>query len=231
MQEKLGAAILTRAEQAENLRRLRDDVLQRISEFILPNRGDFTVVRSRGQRTDRNLFDTTGVHANRTLSAALGTMLTPVDGIWFGLRPSNIELLEDHDVQTYLAEVSKRMLAVFSSPTAGFPQQNDQIFIDMPAYGTSCMFIEDNLLDGITFKAIHLREISFLENSRGQPDVVFRRFKMTARQAAQQFGKDALGPKVGSASELKPFEEFEFIHAVMPTADWQQSDGFNRPVG
>lgn len=225
MLEKLGSAIIQRAEEAESIRLMRDDVLQRISEFILPNRGDFTIVRARGQRTDINLFDTTGVHANRTLAAALGTMLTPIEGKWFGLRTQNPDLLEDFEVKEYLAEVESRMLAVFSSFQSGFPQQNDQVFIDIPAYGTACMFVEDSLESGIIFKAIHLSEFSFMENSKGKPDAVFRKFKLTARQAADQFGEENLGPKVGAAAQKAPFSEFEFVHAVMPVSDWKKLPG------
>ena len=228
MQEKLGAAILQRAEQAENIRVMREDVLQRISEFVLPNRGDFTVVRSKGQRTDRNVFDTTAVQANRTLAAALGTMLT--EGKWFALRPSNKELLENFEVKEYLENVETLMLAAFESPNSGFPQQNDQIFIDMPAYGTACMFIEDNLEMGLIFKNIHLSQISFLENVAEKADSVFRRFKLTARQAAQQFGEENLGPKVAAALGKGILTEFEFVHAVMPRRDWKRMPGFTGDV-
>lgn len=222
MIDNLGALILDRATEAEDIRRLRDDVLQRISEFVLPNRGDFTIKRAKGSRTDRNVFDTTGVHANRTLAAALGTMLTPLDGKWLGLRPSQAALEEVQGVKEYLATVEEILLGVFSSFEFGFPQQNDQIFIDMPAYGTSCMFVEDNIDNGLTFQAIHLSEIFFMESAKGKPDIVFRKFKLTARQAADKFGEENLGHKVTAALKKNPFTEFEFIHAVMPIADWKK---------
>jgi hypothetical protein len=52
---------------------------------------------------------------------------------------------------------------------------------------------------GLRYKAIHLGELFFLENHQGIIDTAFRKFDLTARQAAQKFGPEKL-PRAGDGS-------------------------------
>ena len=46
--------------------------------------------------------------------------------------------------------------------------------------------------DGIRFSARHIAEITVAEDANGLVDTVYRKFKMSARAAAQRFGEDKL---------------------------------------
>ena len=48
---------------------------------------------------------------------------------------------------------------------------------------------------------------------------------MTARQAVQEFGEDNVGTKIKEAVKAKPDTQFNFIHAVEPTPDYERSVG------
>jgi hypothetical protein len=48
---------------------------------------------------------------------------------------------------------------------------------------------------------------------------------MTARQAVQEFGEDNVGTKIKEAVKAKPDTQFNFIHAVEPTSDYERSVG------
>ena len=62
-----------------------------------------------------------------------------------------------------------------------------------------------------------LRKSFSSKNINGYVDTVYRRYKLSARQAAQEFGEDRIGDKIKEALKKKPEQQFTFIHAVEPT--------------
>ena len=49
---------------------------------------------------------------------------------------------------------------------------------------------KDAQFDGFNFRACHLAEVVIAESEEGRIDTVFRKLKLTARQAHQKFGDD-----------------------------------------
>jgi hypothetical protein len=78
---------------------------------------------------------------------------------------------------------------------------------------------------GIHFKTLHINEYYIQENVNGYVDTVYRKYKMTARQAFQEFGEENLGEKILEAVKQKPEKEFVFIHAVEPSEDYKRATG------
>src|SRR5690606_18624199 len=70
-------------------------------------------------------------------------------------------------------------------------------------------------------------------NEEGAVDTVIREFKLTARQAVQQFGLESLGPILREClkDEAGQDKEFTFYHAVMPRTerDASRDDALNKP--
>ena len=89
----------------------------------------------------------------------------------------------------------------------------------MVGFGTACLQFDvktkDAQFDGFNFRACHLAEVVISESEEGRIDTVFRKIKLTARQAKQKFGDDA-GDKAIKALEKDPDKEFEYIQAVFP---------------
>ena len=75
------------------------------------------------------------------------------------------------------------------------------------------------------FNTLHIAEYFIQENVSGKVDTLYRKYKLTARQAIEEFGEDNLGEKVIEASTAKPDKEFNFIHAVEPTKDYERVAG------
>lgn len=112
---------------------------------------------------------------------------------------------------------------------ANFNTEVHEMYLDLTSIGTGCLFVEENSKGfaegGIHFKTLHINEFYIQENVNGYVDTVYRKYKMTARQALQEFGEDNLGDKVKEAAHSKPEKEFVFIHAVEPAEDYTRMTG------
>lgn len=212
------SALLKQKESMKTSRSNFENVWQQISEFVLPNRGDFQYERSKGARADQRVFDTTAVQANEMLAAALhGGLINPAAN-WFALTTGIPMDKNTYDTRRWLDTVQRQMMKTFNSQKGNFYQQAHELFLDLVAYGTAVMYIDEEADDGVRFATRHLSEIYITENHKGSVDTVVREFDFTARQAEQQWGEDIpQGIKAALASD--PHRSFKFFHIVMPRKD------------
>jgi len=202
-----------------------ETVWEQISEFVLPNRGDFITKRSPGERRDLRVFDTTAIQANEMLAAALFSGLTNPSSRWFSLRPQKKEALKSDAAKKWVDDVTTLMYAIFNSDESNFYQQFHELLLDLVAYGTAIMYIDEDVGNGVRFNTRHLSEIFIAENSNHVVDTVYRAFKLTARQASQQFGDDKLSANMKGSLIGQPHKEFDFLHCVMPRKDAERLYG------
>ena len=66
------------------------------------------------------------------------------------------------------------------------------------------------------FSARHIAEITVAEDANGVVDTVYRKFKMTARAAAQRFGENSLPQQMSKDLKNDPHKEHELVHVVFP---------------
>ncbi len=202
-----------------------ETVWEQISEFVLPNRGDFITKRSPGERRDLRVFDTTAIQANEMLAAALFSGLTNPSSRWFNLRPQNKNALKSEAAKVWIDDVTTAMYTIFNSDESNFYQQFHELLLDLVAYGTAIMYIDEDVGNGIRFNTRHLSEIYIAENSNHVVDTVYRAFKLTARQASQQFGDEKLSANMKGSLIGQPHKEFDFLHCVMPRKDAERLYG------
>lgn len=205
-----------------------DDVNQDITDYVLPNRGDFTETKVDGDRKDRIVYDSTAITANQNLASVIAQGLTDPNSIFFRFRAQDPIAADQEDVKRWLEKLEQKVFNIFTSAESGFPQQNHEMLLDLGGYGTSIMFIgEDEDSGRVTFQTRHLSEIWIEENANGFVDTVYRKFKYTARQAAQKWGEDSLGPKIREAIKGDPHKKFEFLHVVLPRVDYERTSSID----
>jgi hypothetical protein len=141
---------------------------------------------------------------------------------WHKLTSRDPALQDNIEVQAYLDEVTNILFQVRYSPKANFASQAHENYMSLGAFGTGALFIDDIVGTGIRYKSIHLSEIYFAENYAGVVDKVNRKFELTARQAAQRFGYEALTDKMRTCLEKSPEQTFEFIHCVKPNEEMKR---------
>ena len=204
-----------------------EDHWQQILDYVMPRKADITFVRSQGEARTEVLFDSTAITANNLLASSLHGTLTSPSLQWFHLKLRNDALNQERDVQLWLEDSARKMYDVFNE--TNFNTEVHELYLDLCSIGTGAIFVEEAAkgfdVEGIHFNTLHISEFYIRENINGRVDTLYRRYKLTARQAVQEFGEDNLGEKVLESLEKKPDKEFVFIHAVEPTEDYERGSG------
>ena len=200
---------------------------QEILDYVMPRKADVVTLRTRGEKRTEVLFDSTAITANNLLAASLQGTLTSPSLPWFSLKLRDEELNEDRYVQLWLEDTARRMYDTFNE--TNFNTEVHEMYLDLCSIGTAALFVEEGSkgfdTDGIHFNCLHIAEYYIQESIDGKVDTLYRKYKLTARQAVQEFGFDNVGEKIQTASKERPDHKFNFIHAVEPTADYERSTG------
>ncbi len=190
-----------------------------IAERVIPRLDDMIVKRAHGVRRDQYVFDSTAPLALPVFAAALTAMLTPRGALWHTLRPKDPSLRRSKKIKMYLEDVRDILFDHRYAATAGFSSQTHEVYISLGAFGTGTLAVEDGLHRGLSYQAIPLSENYISQNAQGLVDSNWRKFQLTARQAAQRY-REALPEKIRDAVEKEPEKEFDFLHCVFPNTDY-----------
>jgi hypothetical protein len=190
--------IIARFDEALTMRGTLDSHCEEIARRVWPgyagsfqNRG---LVRIEGEKRTDDMVDSTAAQALARFGAAMESMLTPRNSVWQRVVPSDKGLMRNRSIRLWFDDVTDILFKHRQSPKANFQGQQHECYLSLGAFGTGCKFIDrlqlpwDRQARGLRYKAIHLGEVFFLENHQGIIDTVFRKFDLTARQAAQKFG-------------------------------------------
>lgn len=216
MRDAIAEQIVKRQEQLAAERAAWEAHWQELADYVLPRRADFTIRRTEGEKRTEKIFDATATYANELLAAALHGFLTNPAAKWFQLRSRNRDLTHSDEVKRWLAQAEDKMLAIFASPRLKFSGHIHELYLDLGAFGTGCMFVGERVGDGLIFRGHHLAEVFVAENAFGMIDTVYRKFQYTARQASQRWGSAKLSAAIGRALQKESDKPFDFIHAVFP---------------
>lgn len=206
---------------------------QEVVDYVLPNRLGFTTINETpGQRRMQKIFDATAPWANEQLAAQLHGMMTNPAQKWFILRTKNRSLMQDIEAALWLEDVQNIIYDVFNSPEANFNSQAHELYLDLGGFGTAVMLVEETPGEGpgVRYRTWFLGECVIAENRYGMVDTLYRKFKMTTRQAYQAW-KDDIGEKMMKLYKTDPDQSVWIIHEVRPRneRDTARSDPKNMP--
>jgi len=210
-------ALLKRYDRLKGDRTNWDTMWEELATYLMPGKTDFITVNTRGTKRAAEVYDSTGIHALQILSASLHGSLTSPSTKWFGLRFRQDELNEDKNAKDWLEKCSKSIFQEFGK--CNFSTEVAEAYQDMVGFGTAVLQFDvktkDSDFDGFNFRACHLAEVVIAESEDGRIDTIFRKLKLTARQAYQKFGDDC-GDKAKKSLETDPDKVFEYVQAVFP---------------
>lgn len=212
------ADLLARWKRLEADRRVWESHWQELAEVLLPNRASFTGETVKGARKTDGIYDSVPMLARRGLASALDGLLKPKTSKWFTVRASDDELNDQDAAKAWLQEAEDRMFQALYNRQARFIQKSGEVDNDLVTFGTGILFTgEARSLNRLLFRALPLKDCFLAVNQEGDVDTLFVRARLTARQAEQRYGREALGAKTREALEAaKPEQRFVFLQAVMP---------------
>jgi hypothetical protein len=192
-----------------------------VAERVRPTQNMFQMQqRTPGDKRNEKVFDSTAPLALPKFAAAVISMTMPATQKYQALTLDDETLEEDAEVARYLEGMRDVIFKVRYSPKAEFQSQTGEVMLDVGAFGTSPLFIDDDVGNSIQYKSFPLAECYFGEDHRGRIDTNHRRFQWTAHQAASKFGVDRLPEKIKQAYEKEPHgPRFWFLHCVRPNPE------------
>ena len=213
----LTKTIMARFDRLKTGRQNWETHWQEVADYMQPRKADVTKTRSRGDKRTELIFDSSPIQAVELLAASLHGMLTNPSTPWFSLRYKDEGLDSDDEAKLWLEGVTETMYTAFNR--SNFQQEIFELYHDLITFGTAAMFIEEDQTDLLKFSTRHINEIYITENDKGRIDTVYRRFKITLRAAAQQFG-GSLSEEAKNKVEKDPFDEIDILHAVYPRIEF-----------
>jgi len=213
----LTKTIMARFDRLKTGRQNWETHWQEVADYMQPRKADVTKNRSRGDKRTELIFDSSPIQAVELLAASLHGMLTNPSTPWFSLRYKDEGLGADDEAKLWLEGVTETMYTAFNR--SNFQQEIFELYHDLITFGTAAMFIEEDQTDLLKFSTRHINEIYITENDKGRIDTVYRRFKITLRAAAQQFG-GSLSEEAKNKVEKDPFDEIDILHAVYPRIEF-----------
>lgn len=213
-QDELLKQVMRDQATMEAARKTWEHHWQEVAERCMPRGADFRGEIKDGEKKTERAIDSTPILALERFAAAVESVVTPRTQTWHGLQ--NERFADDNEVQEYYEELTRILFRIRYAPAANFANQMSENYVSIGAFGNGCIFVDEIPGKGTRYVNYHLREIYFEENYQGVVDLVHRKFKLTARQAVQQFGKDNLPDPIQRSSENNPLSKYEFVHRVWP---------------
>ena len=202
---------------------------QEVADYMMPRKADVTKQRSKGDKRSELIFDSSPLHAVELLSASLHGMLTNPSTPWFSLRFKNVDTGDADEANEWLQDTTEKMYDAFNR--SNFQQEIFELYHDLITFGTASMFIEEDAEDIVRFSTRHIGEIYISESNKGRIDTVFRKFKLSARAAIQQFGEKSVSNALRGTAMKDPYEEVTILHVVYPRENYdpKKKDAKNMP--
>jgi hypothetical protein len=175
-----------------------------LASFILPKRyrwlmSGVTAQTYRGASLNRNIIDSTGTLAARTLANGMFAGTTNPTRPWMKLKVENFD--EDKEVAVWLSECEKRMYRVFQE--SNFYQAMATMFMDLVVFATAPVIIYEDFHDVINCFNPCCGEYMIELDSRLRPNIFAREFMMTHAQMVDQFGLDKVSDDVKLGTDNK----------------------------
>ena len=179
--------ILRRYVGLENDRSSWRNHWMELSDYLIPRRGRFlfTSMDDRGKKRNNKIIDSTGTQALRTLAAGMMSGMTSPARPWFRFAMQDIDLMDDHAVKTWLADVERVIRGILQK--SNFYNSAFTVYSELGAFGTGPLYRQRNFDSVIRFRPFTAGEYVIAENESGVVDTLGRSFTMTVSQVIQKF--------------------------------------------
>lgn len=212
--------VYKRWDALKEKRNLFDQHWQEITDYFLPNKNTITREASPGEKRMLHIYDSTGIHANKTLAAMLHGVLTNPTAYWFEFTTGVPELDKLDAVRKWLQTSSRILHEIMNN--SNFQTEIHELYMDLGSIGTAAMSIEEDEDAVVRFSSKPMKDIWVEENSRGVVDVVFHSFKWKPRQVVQEFGKDKTPKFVLDKMKSHSEDDVELLQVVCPNMDYMK---------
>lgn len=162
-----------------------DTLYQKLHNFFYVEGSNITEKKNKGSEL-HTLLDSTSLDCADVLAAGLSNYLTPDSAKWLFLEHPNRELRDRPEVKSWMQDATEETLLTLSR--SNFYNQMPIFYKASGVYGTSSLFCEKDLYDGVRFYNIPIEKHYLTEDARERPNEFYIKFEYTAEQALSRFG-------------------------------------------
>ena len=200
---------------------------EEVAELILPtsrNTFFFGNFNWPGQKKTQQQVDATGALALHRFCAIADSLVTPRNMQWHGLQGDDY-VMKDRASRLWYEQTTKDLFRLRYAASANFSAQNYNNWQSLGAFGNSTMYVDKfdgrwhRGQRGFRYKSIPFGETFYGENHQGKVDRMIRWFRLTAYQAVQKWGRDALPQNLVSPLEQDSQWPYNFLHCVKPRGE------------
>lgn len=215
-------------EQLASSRGVWDQHYREVAERVRPNQNFFQQIqRPQGDKRNEKIFDDTAPLALSKFAAAVISMSFPATQRYHTLTTQDPELAKNSNVKKYLEAVTDILFRVRYSARANFQSQSGETVLDIGAFGTGILFIDDDVATRtIRYKSEPLAQSYIAENAHGVIDTRHRKYELTAHQlmGLNKTNGWTIPEKARTAWEKGDKNaKFMILHAVRPNMDRKAS--------
>ena len=192
--KKLAKQLKSNLDQLIQKRSNWEEHWQEVSDYFLTRKSDLNTQRTKGDKRNIQVFDSSAIHSLELLSSSLHGMLTSSANRWFDLRFKEAAVNEDDTAKEWLEDSTDKMYLAFAR--SNFQQEIFEAYHDLVCFGTACLYIEEDTNDIIRFSSRHVKEIYISEDAKGIVNCIYRRFKISAKAAVEKFGLENLSRSI-----------------------------------
>lgn len=215
-----GAEVIEQFNQARTKRQPLDSHYAQCFKYTYPLRGagfnsdpfisaESAVSTARSQQAE--MTDSTAPDSCRITASAIVSGMTPSNYVWFGLSVDDAPKA----VKDFLDEACPKVHKEIHS--SNFDAPNFEAVLDMIIAG-AVLFIEEGTDTLYNFELWPMYACYWESSKRGGlPDIVYRPFTMTVRQAVNEYGLSSVSEKIRKAyTENKFTDTHKFVHCIRP---------------
>ncbi len=185
---------------------------QRVARFALPTNSFIEAQKTIGQPLDlTELYDETAQICNLKMAGGIDYNLSNSATRWFKVATENVKDMDDKEAEVWFNLFNDYMKHVLDN--SNFDNTKQMYYPNKGCFGTATIFTQEDDKDTVAYKLIPIEQLSIVEDSKENILQVYRRYKMSAIQAYEEFG-DAVGDSILKVYQDKPYEEFDFLHYV-----------------
>ena len=194
-----------------------------IEQFVVPFRGDFFSDMMNEYEMDwrrRDIFDSTAIFANHTLSSNVHAGLTNPVSRWFDIRFRDETLNKIPSVRDW-CEISSQGI-FWALQESNFNLEASECYLDLTSFGTSVILEEavekkDRSLDALDFNATPIKECYYEVDHKNRVIYFYREYNWTYTQVLEKFGDDTPADIKGFASDSEKCDQKEtYVLVIFP---------------
>ena len=203
-----------------------DSFWQEVAELHFPEHADFTVSKS-SDKFASLMYDSTPSLFRRDFGNYIGAVLRPKGRVWFKGRVLDDDINDMRDVRAWLEYADASIRNKLYDNKSQFIHASSLADHQYVTFGNSVTSAEPRSdRSGMLFRTWHLRDCAWFENSDGEVDTLFRRFKMRVSQLCdKQYSSGWTIPdKVKDRKQKEPNALVNCLHVSMPVDHYYMGD-------